>query len=160
LIDDVRSKEGAVALRIARANHSCGYNAAHVNDEVAQVEILYALRDIQPEEEICIYYISHANLESEHSAGRGGLDNELQCIEQTLRNKWGIICPAECDCKDPVWQNLHHKMKNLLIEVDMLAGEGSTEQALQAGDKFLEIQKRVNVDSLLDFQKFIHKNFY
>jgi len=143
-MEDDPTQPGKVALRIARANHSCGYNAAHVNDEVAKVEILYAVRDIQPEEEICIYYISHANLKSELSDGRGGLDNEFQCVEQTLRNKWGIICPADCFCKDPAGRSLTNDAQKLAMEMQAMGQRGHTEQALKAGEKLLVIQKRLN----------------
>ena len=47
-----------VGLRISRVNHNCRPNAARIYDEVARVEILYALQDIPPGEEICYsYYI-------------------------------------------------------------------------------------------------------
>jgi len=47
-------KRGYVALRISRVNHNCDANAGRNYDDGASVEILYAQRDIQPGEEVCI----------------------------------------------------------------------------------------------------------
>ena len=44
--------ENAIALRIARVNHSCQPNATSSYDKTAHVAILFTQKDIQPEEEI------------------------------------------------------------------------------------------------------------
>ncbi|KAF7782799.1 hypothetical protein Agabi119p4_2175 [Agaricus bisporus var. burnettii] len=47
---------GGVFLKINRCNHSCGPNAAHKWDLTNLSSKLYALRPIQPNEEITIFY--------------------------------------------------------------------------------------------------------
>ena len=47
-----------VAVRIARVNHSCQPNADTIYDETARVTVLFAIKDIQPGEEIFIRYYS------------------------------------------------------------------------------------------------------
>ncbi len=79
-----------------------------------------------------------------HLSGRGGLDNERQCIKDTLRNKWGIICPADCFCKDPDGRRLTKDCLQLSREMQMMGQMGHTEQALEVGEKLLETQKILN----------------
>jgi len=47
-----------VALRIARVNHACQPNVSYICDEMTRVAVLYALKDIQPGEELtsCYYF--------------------------------------------------------------------------------------------------------
>lgn len=49
-----------VGLRISRMNHDCRPNAGYSYDETASAEIVFAQRDIQPGEEICISYFTYA----------------------------------------------------------------------------------------------------
>jgi len=49
-----------VGLRISRMNHDCRPNAGYSYDETARAEIVFAQRDIQPGEEICISYFTYA----------------------------------------------------------------------------------------------------
>jgi hypothetical protein len=50
--------KSVLCVRIARANHACDGNASHFYDETFDVKILFAERDIQQGEEICINYVA------------------------------------------------------------------------------------------------------
>lgn len=72
-----------VALRMARVNHSCQPNAATSYDEVARVGILFAQKDIQPEEEVSFcYYSFHYELAAFGSSLRvSGMEPNLKIEE-------------------------------------------------------------------------------
>ena len=93
----------AVALRIARLNHSCQPNAATIYDETARVAILFALKDIQLGEEISISYYSRlfalgsARLSS--SNPELSLGEEFIYLKNQILSGYRITCPDNCSCK-------------------------------------------------------------
>ena len=97
---DLRNHNGNnyVALRIARANHSCTPNAAHIYCDTTNCEILYTCRDIQEGEEICISYrfLTHIEKPSEYVGLT--LEEEFQSIKETIKVSWGFSCPSNCAC--------------------------------------------------------------
>jgi len=61
-----------------------------VYDEVARVEIIFAQRDIQPGEEVCICYYSFSSLNLERPTAALAPEEEFKFIQETLFNTWGI----------------------------------------------------------------------
>ena len=77
--------EATVAMRIAHVNHACQPNAAVVYDETARVAVLVALNDIQPGDEISIfYYFSFYVLHSRIRMPGMGCDPSIVQIEMKL----------------------------------------------------------------------------
>ena len=131
-----------VALRICRLNHDCHANAGHNYDDGAHVEILFAQRDIQPGEEICISYFSFSNLNAERAAaGMGGAQAEYQLIQKVLLDKWTIICPSDCICKDPNIHKLIAKGRQLNLKKEILADSCKPQEALECARELLKVQE-------------------
>jgi len=144
-----------LAVRIARVNHSCQPNAAIIYDETAHVAILFAQKDILPNEEIsiCYYPLFFVRpLPEDISRGSGGSPGWN--FEQVLRrekngtlNIHGIPCTSDCSCNDPAISNLvqearqifHSKLFNLTISQNQI------EETLAAGEKLLDIHGRLNI---------------
>ena len=138
-----------VGLRVARINHDCRPNAGYIYDATARVEVIFAQREIQPGEEICISYCSFASLNLERPmASKKGPEAEFEAIQRTLFNTWGIVCPSNCFCKDPTARKLVLEGRRIKDEVDDLAGRGWIEKALLTASKLLEIQRRLNISWL------------
>ena len=137
-----------VGLRVSRVNHDCRPNAGYVYDEIARVEIVFAQREIQPGEEVCISYCSFASLNLERPTAVLSTETEFQFIQKTLLTTWGIVCPTDCFCKDPAARELVLEGRRINNEMDVLAGKGWLEEALLKGEKLTEIQRRLNVSWL------------
>ena len=134
-----------VGLRLARVNHNCQSNAAHVYDEVARVIVLYALRDIEPNEEICITYTNFANLSPKRPNAVHSSEKEFKLIQLTLQDSWGVTCPDDCYCKDIEARKLVLEGRRLFVELHSWFSRGVTEKSLVVGEKILEIQRQLNV---------------
>ncbi len=140
-----------VALRIARVNHSCQPNASSIFDETALVAILFAQRDILPGEEICISYYSSlmrldrnpSNISVTNSQSNSG--KQFECVKNATLSSFGIICPAGCLCQDPAFWALVQEGKLMHSKVMNLGKQLRTGEALAAGEKLLDIQRRLNV---------------
>ena len=139
----------AVALRIARVNHCCQPNAATIYDDTARVAILFALKDIQPGEEISISYYSHlfalGSVRLSSSSPKWSLGKEFNYLKNRILSGYGITCPASCSCNDPTIRALIHEARQLDRTVMTLAGQFKSKKALEAGEKLLEIYGRLNV---------------
>jgi len=142
-----RGGKDYVGLRISRVNHDCKPNAAHVYDDNARVQILYALRDIPQGEEICFSYSLFPNLflgktlKSQLSPST----DEFKFLQRALYINWGFQCPDDCFCKDPIARKLVADGKELDTRMDVYVMRGRIEEALEAGNKLLEIQRKLNV---------------
>ena len=153
-----------VGLRASRVNHSCRPNACYTYEETARVSILYALRDIRFDEEICVNYTYVGIIESDNDvcrpkdemhlspseiAARYGttdpVELEFARTPRSLRVNWGITCPADCFCMDPQSKKLVVEGKRFLNEMHQLASKGRTDAALVAGDRVLEIDRELNM---------------
>jgi len=141
-----------VALRIARVNHSCQPNAATIYDETASVAILFAQKDIQPGEEISICYYSPFDsyyIPPELSLNPPSvmsLEEELVVMKNGLFASYGITCPADCSCNDPVIRDLIHEGRKLYHStILLLSNQTKFEEALAAGEKLLDIHRRLNI---------------
>jgi len=139
----------AVALRIARVNHSCQPNAATIYDKTAQVDILFALKDIQPGEEIFISYYSHllalGSACLSNSNPKWNLGKEFNYLKNRILSGFGITCPASCSCNDPTIRALIHEARQLDRTVMTLADQFKSDKALVADEKLLKIYGRLNV---------------
>ena len=135
-----------VALRIARVNHACQPNANTVYDETAHVAILFALKDIQPGEEICIcYYASFFMLVPMKHSTVMSVEEEFNFYKKVLASDYGITCSTNCYCQDPTILTLVKEGRHLYATTDALATQLKTEEALAAGEKLLGIYRRLNV---------------
>jgi len=77
-----------VGLRISRVNHDCRSNAARIYDDGARVDVLFALRDIQPGEEVCVNYCSFARMDlSRPTARLRPPEMEFSVYAQSLKVK-------------------------------------------------------------------------
>lgn len=140
--------KNCVGLRVARVNHDCRPNAGFIYDETARVEILFAQKEIPTGEEVCISYCSFANLNSERPippTAKNDPEAEFEFVQRTLLTTWGITCPSNCYCKDPSIRQLVIEGRRIKAKIDVMAGRGWTEDALEAGDKLMDIQRRLGV---------------
>jgi len=141
----------AVALRIARVNHSCKPNAATIYDETARVAILFALDNIEPGEEISIcYYSPFFKLESNQVIPdinpEWSLEEELNFVKnRMLFITYGITCSPDCSCYDPVIRSLIQEGRRLHDTVTTLARQHNIKEALAVGEKLLDVHRRLNV---------------
>jgi len=143
-----------VALRIARVNHACQPNAATIYDETARVAILFAQRDIQPNEQIFTsYYAPFFSLlpkrPSSHSyAGMNpewNVEEEFNFMKNEMISTYGITCPADCSCNDPAILTLVQEGRQLHASVLTLARQLKIEEAVVAGEKLLNVHRRLNI---------------
>ena len=141
----------AVALRIARVNHACRPNAATIFDETAQVAILFAQQDIQPGEEICIcYYYPFFRLDSDVRTPaimpQWNTQEEFTFLKTKSLSIYGITCPVDCSCHDPAnYPALVEEGRQIQATIIDLAYHRKAEEALEAGEKLLDIHRRLNV---------------
>lgn len=83
-----------LCIRLSRANHSCRDNASHWYDSKFQVKVLTAVREIQPGEEISISYTHFDNFSNFLTPEKS---------RSILQQKWGIVCPSDCLCRNEVF---------------------------------------------------------
>ncbi len=140
--------KSAVALRITRVNHSCHPNAEAIYDEIARVAILFALKDIQPGEEVSIcYYPSSYEAPPEMRIGLPdwNVEEGFNVIKNVILSSRGITCPTDCFCNDPVTRDLVNEARRLSHSmVKNLGRQFKVEEALTSGEKLLDIHRRLN----------------
>lgn len=140
----------AVCLRIGRVNHACKPNASVAVDETAHVGILFALRDIQPGEEITfsyyfpVFFCLLSNLPMPLTKPDCSIEEVLNDIKKALLAA-GIVCPAGCLCCHPTVLTLLQKGRLLRSEIKELDRQLKTGEALAAGEKLLDIHRRLNL---------------
>ena len=159
-----------LGLRTSRVNHSCRPNSSVYYDDTARVRILLAQRDIEPGEEISVIYSHFYNFDSmtptvgskekvQHLQsviraqcgitdirnGPSSTDIEFMMIDSYKRVQWGIICPADCCCKDPTVQEFVKEGKRFHREMIVSAASGRIKSALTAGEKVLAIHRELNI---------------
>lgn len=137
---------GVVGLRISRANHHCNPNAGHIDALTpagTSVEVLYANRDIQIGEEICISYFSCFSMDKRRLYAGRDADSEFELIKYDLEDQYGIICPADCACQDTAIRKWVVKGRLLYAKVDRQMRGGQPVAALQSLNQLLAIQKMV-----------------
>jgi len=141
----------ATSLRIARVNHACQPNAFSFWDETADVRILIALKDIQPGEEVTVcYYKPFFELNSlDHTPGMNpewSVEEELNFVKNAMLFPIReIICPTDCSCFDPKTHALVQEGRQIRKTLFELALMLKMEEALEAGDKLLDIHRRLNI---------------
>lgn len=133
-----------VALRISRVNHSCKPNAGHIYDDVARVEILYAERDINPGEEICILYTPFTELLPDpFLIWWRTIESEFEAYKKLLLLKWNIICPADCFCNDPNARKLIVEAWELLLMMATISPYTDANLSLHCTEKLLQVQNHL-----------------
>lgn len=146
--------QSCIALRIARLNHACQPNAVTIYDETARVAILFAQKDIQPGEEISVSYyfqffrLGHINKDVVPGANDFTLEHEvdeLNLVKNLLAESYGITCSAGCFCHDPAMTALTKEGRKTLETASNLSRQCKIEEALNAGEKLLDIHRRLNV---------------
>lgn len=144
--EDRDGGKAMVGLRMSRVNHSCRPNASRAYDEAARVNILFALKDIQKDEEICVTYCNFARIDPERpTAGMSPQEQEFDATQESLKFNWGITCPDDCYCKDPAVRKLVLEGRKLDFLMENWAVIGETEASLMAGEKLLDILRELNI---------------
>ena len=134
-----------VGLRGSRLNHNCRPNADNVYDETARVQVIFAHRDIQPGEEICLNYYNFASMDSDRPTAKMEPEAEFRYVEQFLFKKWGIVCPDDCYCKCPKNRELVIEGRRIYGQMEDLLGKCRTEDALALGGRLLDIHRSLDV---------------
>ena len=144
--------QAGVALRIARVNHVCQPNASTIYDEMTHVAILFAQKDIRPGEEIAICYYSpffdfqpYSRLIGSIIPESISIEKELILFRKLMSSTHGIICPSDCFCYDPAILALVRKGRKIRPTINELSSQNKIEEALAAGEKLLDIQRRLNI---------------
>ena len=84
---------------------------------------------------------------------------ELNFLRNDLLSAFGITCPVDCFCYDPDTWTLVQKGRKLYETIITLANEQEmTEEAVLAGDKLLDIYRRLNVSWY--FRGFVEHNLF
>ncbi len=141
--DKQPDSQTTVTLRIARVNHACQPNAATIYDETAHVAILFAQKDIHPGEEIsiCYYFPFFFLAPGVHS----NVEEELRFFKNAMSSHYGVTCSADCFCYDPSFHALVLEGRQLYETVEALTYQFKVKEALEAGDKLLDIYRRLNL---------------
>lgn len=125
--------KSVLALRIARANHSCNPNASHYYDENNGLKILVANRDITEGEEICISYTNYGDITG---------DVTVEDHREVLHRKWGITCPSSCFCADPEIMKSIEQAKVLDFAIMDFGRNGNIATAIEVGNDLLEYHRQ------------------
>lgn len=141
--------DGALCLRISRANHDCKPNADHWYDKTFKAVVLFAVRDIAQGEEITITYQLSDDITIDMSAQMGRM---------ILKNKWGITCPKDCSCYDENMKKLRDRSRELDKQIFALASEGKSQQALEYVKELINNHKILG-SSMLNQQRTLYDGF-
>ena len=141
-----------VALRNYRVNHACQPNASAIYDEAARVAILFAQKNIHPGEEITIcYYTPFFGLTPYVPSLRlmipefNSIEEELNFFHDLMALEHDITCPTDCFCNDPAILALVREGRQIQSTIIDLTNKNVIEEALDNGDKLLDIHRRLNV---------------
>jgi len=131
------SQGSAICLRIARVNHACNANANHWYDPTFGVKILFAERDIEVGEEICINYMPFNDC-----------SNEVLACEARffLEMKWGIICKDYCSCRSAAVRDreaLIEEARNTDKRINQLSSKGNDAMAIREVDRLLSLHDTI-----------------
>jgi len=106
------------------------------------VLIVYALKEIQPGEEIFINKLPFTGTDRDRPTAEFKNLKEAYQARRTLLREKGIECPLDCFCKEPkVWKLIREgiQMNDEMDELIYIKKE--FEAAFEVGKKLLEIQK-------------------
>ena len=126
-------EESFLFVRAARMNHSCNSNACQVFED--GLMIVTSLRDVQPGEEICINY-TNLNGKSSHCSPKEA--------RELLQQKWGIICPHDCICRNPQYGEDLECCRRLQREVAQLLDYQILDGAIKKVDSLLSALEKIN----------------
>jgi hypothetical protein len=100
--------------------------------------LMYALRDIEKEEELRFNYLCHWIA----SAYRGMPRNVI------LKGQYRIECPDDCHCRDPEWRRVRESEEELSQQVLELGQQGHVERALKLNETRLRLLKSFDCDQM------------
>ena len=133
---DTYDENSYICARISRANHNCNPNAAHYLDNTAKAKVLYAERDIQPDEEICISYTNFTDCSASMTP------EEARFI---LAIKWKIQCSPDCYCYQPDIVEAAERAKYLDEQIQIVASTSpNTTKALKLIRELLSIHEKIS----------------
>lgn len=144
-----------------KINHGCRPNAASIVDDGAQVLIVYALRDIQPGEEILFCYLPFTRTDPSRPTARFKSLGEAYAVRDSLLLKQGIVCSPDCFCKDPKVLELVEEgiqVNNACLELLLCPDCRDIERVVELGEKLLDIQKRL--EASLETQASTHFSLF
>ena len=121
----------ALSVRIARANHQCRPNAYHY--ELDGANLLIARLPIAAGEEICIPYQPFLDASKPPS---------VEANARVLREKWGIVCPDDCPCRQAGLVADWRAMWELDAAILRLGQEGKTDVALRKVHALLRLHDK------------------
>jgi SET domain-containing protein len=116
--------------------HSCNANATHFYSSNLQVDISFAERDIKAGEEIFIAYHNFKSISK---------DNNPEFIRCILLSKYGVVCPLDCACRDPVQIGQVQEAKSKKRAATQFARQGKFREAFQAAKELLRFLKSINL---------------
>lgn len=132
-------------------NHDCHPNAGYSYDETARVVIIFAQRNIQPGEDICLDYspfprLFQKTLHKLMGANKRFYKSSSTCLDPSsspLSSKCEMLCPPTCSCyRSRVNNDLD--LDSLFHELVKMIDSYQPVETLKIGEQFLEAQRQLN----------------
>lgn len=131
----VDSPTGAIFPIIARSNHSCLPNANHYWNESKGLETIFALKDIENNEEIHLSYCDPYT--------------DKQTRQAKLKDGFTFDCNCEiCSIEDKIAQKRSDIRRNILKKLDAEIPELALYQPVKALDKIYTMQNLMKEEGL------------
>lgn len=131
----VDSPTGAIFPIIARSNHSCLPNANHYWNESKGLETIFALKDIENNEEITLSYCDSYT--------------DKQARQAQLKEGFIFDCKCEiCSIEDKIAQKRSDIRRNILKQLDAEIPELAPYQPVKALDKIYTMQNLMKEEGL------------
>jgi hypothetical protein len=128
--------QGGIFPLLSRINHSCLPNVHHNWNPYKEMETIYAIRDIEQEEEILTSYID--------------LYNDKDTRQQLLKSSFNFNCNCElCSIKDETKRRKSDIRRNILKQLDEEIPNTANidpNLSLQKCQQILDILKQENLD--------------
>ena len=123
-VDD-RGAFGGVCISISRVNHDCNPSAAVYYDTETRAMALLATRQIDVGEEITISYTEFLNPRC------SGFKSEFENHAAVLSQQYGIRCPENCACKNPMHLEKVRRSNEMEMEFQTAVSEAQTIAAVE-----------------------------
>ena len=129
----VRTKaDTVVCFRAMNFRHSCNPNAEQIHSSNLRVTVTFAERDIKAGEEIFVAFYNFRWIYRNQSP------EEIRYI---MLDRFGVVCPIDCACRDPVKIGQVQKAKMMKRTFVQMARQGKFREAFQGAKclvKYLE----------------------
>ena len=116
--------------------HSCNPNAAHWIDEEFQVDVLYSRRTIKAGDEITVSYHDFRAMDHFVTPEEARMSLEESC---------GIVCPADCACRDETEIAQVRQAQSLEKTYLSLARACKIKEAFKVAKKLLRLYEDMNI---------------